>query len=114
MANQTAKAQPADSGLFRRCIAIPIRYDDIDARRHLNNAAHFVLVQQARLECPRAVVLWSGHDLETVRIILRKSGVQVCCDWAEGRSIPMAAASRAAIQAYELALERAGQQRVSL
>jgi acyl-CoA thioester hydrolase len=150
MADPIAHAQPADSGLFRFCTAIPIRYDDIDAQRHLNNVAYFVFMQQARLEYLRDVGLWSGHDFERVGIILRETAcsyhapaylgetvkvwarvshlgtksfhfeyrletehgliatgrsVQVCYDWVAGRSIPMAAAWRAAIEAYEPALD---------
>ena len=73
MAEPKAKAQPADLALYRFCVPIPIRYDDIDAQRHLNNVAYFVFMQQARLEYLREVGLWSGADFQAVGMILREA-----------------------------------------
>jgi acyl-CoA thioester hydrolase len=150
MAELPTAAQPADAGPFRFCLCVPIRYDDIDAQRHLNNVSHFVFMQQARLEYLLGLGLWDGTDFEGVGITLREitctyhapaylgetvkvwtrisrlgtksfdfeyrfetqhgeiatgRSVQICYDWAQGRSIPMPDAWRAAIIAYEPALQ---------
>jgi acyl-CoA thioester hydrolase len=73
MAEPAATPQPVDPGLFRFCLAFPIRYDDIDAQRHLNNVSYSVFMQQARLEYLQALGLWNGIDFEEIGMIMRET-----------------------------------------
>lgn len=47
-----------------------VRYGDIDAQRHLNNACYFTFMEQARIHYLMALELWDGGDFERVGIIL--------------------------------------------
>jgi acyl-CoA thioester hydrolase len=72
MAEPTAAAQPSDPGPFRFCLTLPIRYDDIDAQRHLNNVSYLVFMQQARVEYLLGLGLWDGVDFGGIGMILRE------------------------------------------
>lgn len=61
----TANASP-----FRCFIDVPIRYSDIDAQGHLNNAASFAFMEDARVSYLREIGLWSGRDFESIGLIL--------------------------------------------
>ena len=47
-----------------------VRYGDIDAQRHLNNARYFTFMEQARIHYLLALEMWDGGDFERVGIIL--------------------------------------------
>jgi acyl-CoA thioester hydrolase len=60
---------------FYRCsVAIPIRYADIDAQRHLNNVAYFAFMEHARVAYLREVGLWQGEDFDAVGMIVAEAG----------------------------------------
>lgn len=47
-----------------------VRYGDIDAQRHLNNARYFTFMEQARILYLLELGLWDGGDFEGVGMIL--------------------------------------------
>jgi acyl-CoA thioester hydrolase len=55
---------------FRLFHTLEVRYGDIDAQRHLNNARYFTFMEQARIEYLLALGLWDGGDFEGVGMIL--------------------------------------------
>lgn len=50
--------------------SIEIRYGDIDAQRHVNNARYFTYMEQARSKYIKALGLWEGSDFDAIGIIL--------------------------------------------
>jgi acyl-CoA thioester hydrolase len=62
-----------DSPAFRCSVAIPIRYADIDAQRHLNNVAYFAFMEHARVQYLRETGLWQGDDFDSVGMILAET-----------------------------------------
>jgi len=141
--------QRPDPGPYRFYVDFAVRYDDIDAQRHLNNISYLIFMQQAPLEYLRRLGLWDGADFDGIGMILREitctyhapaylgetvrvwtrvtylgsksfhiehrletergeiaagRSVQICYDYLQARSIPMPAAWRAAVLAYEPAL----------
>ena len=59
-----------DPSLFRWSVAIPIRYGDIDAQRHLNNVAYFTFMEHARVTYVQALCLWQGTDFDSIGMVL--------------------------------------------
>lgn len=55
---------------YRFFYPIEIRYGDIDAQRHVNNARYFTFMEQARLTYVMNLGLWSGADYDQIGIIL--------------------------------------------
>ena len=49
---------------------IEIRYGDIDALRHVNNARYFTYMEQARTKYIKALGLWVESDFDAIGIIL--------------------------------------------
>lgn len=49
---------------------IEIRYGDIDAQRHVNNAHYFTFMEQARANYLMKLGLWDGGDFDHIGIIL--------------------------------------------
>ncbi len=49
---------------------IEVRYGDIDAQRHVNNAKYFTYMEQARLRYVMNLGLWSGTNYDQIGIIL--------------------------------------------
>jgi acyl-CoA thioester hydrolase len=49
---------------------IEIRYGDIDAQRHVNNARYFTYMEQARTKYIKALGLWVESDFDAIGIIL--------------------------------------------
>jgi acyl-CoA thioester hydrolase len=49
---------------------IEIRYGDIDAQRHVNNARYFTFMEQARAHYLIALGLWDASDFDQIGIIL--------------------------------------------
>lgn len=55
---------------FRFFHSQEVRYGDIDAQRHLNNARYFTFMEQARIHYLMNLGLWDGGDFEGVGMIL--------------------------------------------
>lgn len=55
---------------FRCSVAIPIRYADIDAQRHLNNVAYCAFMEHARVAYLSEVGLWDGVEFGSIGMIL--------------------------------------------
>lgn len=55
---------------FRFFHDIEVRYADIDAQRHVNNAQYFVYMEQARAKYAEHLGLWSGEDFDNIGFIL--------------------------------------------
>jgi acyl-CoA thioester hydrolase len=55
---------------FRFYHPIEVRYADIDAQRHVNNARYFTFMEQARVKYIEKIGLWSGGDFDSAGIIL--------------------------------------------
>jgi acyl-CoA thioester hydrolase len=60
----------SSTGKFKFFHPIEIRYGDIDAQRHVNNARYFSFMEQARARYLQHLGLWQGHDFDTIGIIL--------------------------------------------
>ena len=66
-------------GDFRFFYPIEIRYGDIDAQRHLNNARYFTFMEQARLHYLMMLGLWDAENFDQIGIIL----AQQACTYLE-------------------------------
>lgn len=64
---------------FRFFQPIEIRYGDIDAQRHVNNARYFTFLESARASYLQRLGLWDGRDFDTIGIIL----VETNCTFKE-------------------------------
>ncbi len=49
---------------------IEVRYGDIDAQRHVNNACYFTYMETARSKYVQRLGLWDGEDFDKIGIIL--------------------------------------------
>jgi acyl-CoA thioester hydrolase len=49
---------------------IVIRYGDLDAQRHVNNARYFTFLEEARVQYLKNLGLWDGTDFDEIGIIL--------------------------------------------
>jgi acyl-CoA thioester hydrolase len=49
---------------------IHVRYGDIDAQRHVNNAKYFTYSEQGRQHYLQHLGLWDGEDFDAIGIIL--------------------------------------------
>ena len=58
------------TGTFSFFHPVEIRYGDIDAQRHVNNARYFSFMEQARVRYFQNLGLWQGRDFDTIGIIL--------------------------------------------
>jgi acyl-CoA thioester hydrolase len=74
--HNSASHSGSDPFLFRCSVAIPVRYADIDAQRHLNNVAYFAFMEHARVAYLREVGLWAGRDFEAIGIIVGEASCQ--------------------------------------
>jgi acyl-CoA thioester hydrolase len=55
---------------FRFKHPVEIRYGDIDAQRHVNNACYFTYMEQARVRYLIKLGLWLAQDFDQIGIIL--------------------------------------------
>lgn len=55
---------------YRYVCPIEIRYGDIDAQRHVNNARVFTYLEQARISYFQNLGLWDGTDFDKIGFIL--------------------------------------------
>ncbi|NIS80538.1 MAG: acyl-CoA thioesterase [Anaerolineales bacterium] len=55
---------------YRFFHSIEVRYADIDAQRHVNNANYFTYMEQARVKYVEHLDLWSGQDFDNFGFIL--------------------------------------------
>lgn len=55
---------------FRFYQPIEIRYGDIDAQRHVNNAKYFTFLESARAMYLQHLGLWDGRNFDDIGIIL--------------------------------------------
>ncbi len=59
---------------YRFSCPIAVRYADLDAQGHVNNAAYFTYMEQARFEYMVAVGLWQpGGDFLSVGVIVAEA-----------------------------------------
>lgn len=59
---------------FRYTCTIPVRYSDIDAQGHVNNARYFTYMEEARIGYFVALGLWrEGHDFNTLGQIVAEA-----------------------------------------
>jgi acyl-CoA thioester hydrolase len=60
---------------FRFSCPIKVRYADLDAQGHVNNAAYFSYMEQARFEYMQALGVWRpGDDFLSLGTILAEAG----------------------------------------
>lgn len=50
--------------------SIEVRYGDLDAQQHVNNAKYLTFMEQARLEYVRHLGLWGGESFEELGMIV--------------------------------------------
>lgn len=55
---------------FRFFHPIEVRYADLDAQRHVNNACYLTYMEQARLKYLQYLGLWDGADFDSTGVIL--------------------------------------------
>jgi acyl-CoA thioester hydrolase len=53
---------------------IEVRYGDIDAQGHVNNARTFTYMEQGRVKYLQHLALWDGQDFRAIGIILAEAG----------------------------------------
>jgi acyl-CoA thioester hydrolase len=66
----TCSAAAGELTEYRFFHPIQVRYGDIDAQRHVNNAKYLSYAEQARQEYFQALGLWDGKDYDAIGIIL--------------------------------------------
>jgi acyl-CoA thioester hydrolase len=52
---------------------IEVRYADLDPQRHVNNAAVFIYLEQARAKYLQHLGLWDGTDFDDIGIIVAEA-----------------------------------------
>ncbi|MGD0575406.1 MAG: thioesterase family protein [Anaerolineales bacterium] len=55
---------------FRFYHSIEVRYGDLDAQGHVNNARYFTYMEQARVRYLQQLGLWDLQDFEEIGVIL--------------------------------------------
>ncbi len=55
---------------FRFFHPTEVRYEDVDAQRHVNNVRFFTYMEQARGAYLQRLGLWDGRDFDAIGIIL--------------------------------------------
>ena len=60
-----------DLALFRFSLPVQIRFADLDALEHVNNAKYFTYMETARLQYFRAVMGWAGERSKLGVILAR-------------------------------------------
>ncbi len=55
---------------YRFYFPVEVRYGDIDAQRHVNNARYFTYLEGARTTYMKHLGLWDGSDFDAIGIIL--------------------------------------------
>jgi acyl-CoA thioester hydrolase len=65
----------ADGGIlaFRFYLPLEVRYGDIDAQAHVNNARYFTYMEQGRVKYLQHLGLWDGRDFRAIGIILAEA-----------------------------------------
>jgi acyl-CoA thioester hydrolase len=58
---------------FRFTHPIEVRYADLDPQRHVNNAALFTYLEQARAKYLERLGLWDGVDFDEIGIIVAEA-----------------------------------------
>jgi acyl-CoA thioester hydrolase len=66
-------ADTPNSPGFRFYHPTEVRYGDIDAQRHVNNARTFTYMEQARVKYLQHLGLWDGKDFQAIGIILAEA-----------------------------------------
>lgn len=61
---------------FRFYHPIAIRYGDLDAQRHVNNARYFTYMEEARIQYIQHLELWDGSEFEEIGFILLETNCQ--------------------------------------
>lgn len=54
-------------------LPLQVRYGDVDAQRHVNNAVYFTFMEQARSAYLQHLGLWDGNDFDAIGIILAET-----------------------------------------
>lgn len=55
---------------------IAIRYGDLDAQRHVNNARYFTFMEEARIQYIQHLELWDGSEFDEIGFILLETNCQ--------------------------------------
>jgi acyl-CoA thioester hydrolase len=74
-------------GEFHNFHPIRIRYSDIDAQRHVNNARYFSFMEDARVNFIRQLDLWDGEDFDQVGVIMLEASCTFLAPILIGQSI---------------------------
>lgn len=90
---------------FSHETAIPVRFRDVDAAGHVNNAVYATYLEQARVEYTEEVIGTKGVDFEKVianlELDYERSTVMVTVDPDAGTSQPLPDQWRERIAAHE-------------
>lgn len=83
---------------------IEVRYADIDAQRHVNNAIYFSYMEQARAQYLRSLGLWSDEDYDRLGVILAEATCRFLRAIEFGQPIRVGAATvRLGNKSFEMA-----------
>jgi acyl-CoA thioester hydrolase len=63
-----------DEEAYRFYHSTEVRYGDIDAQGHVNNARTFTFMEQGRVKYLQHLGLWDGKDFRAIGIILAEAG----------------------------------------
>src|SRR3972149_11812780 len=69
---------------FRFSHPIEVRYADLDPQRHVNNAAVFTYLEQARAKYLEHLGLWGGGDFDDLGIIVAEASAAYKAPIASG------------------------------
>src|SRR5512137_2216127 len=76
---------------FRFYHPIEVRYGDLDAQGHVNNASYMTYMEQARVEYIRRLGLWDGKSFINIGIILADAQVSFRVPILYGQAIRVGA-----------------------
>jgi acyl-CoA thioester hydrolase len=76
---------------FRFSHPIEVRYADLDPQRHVNNAAIFTYLEQARAKYLEHLGLWAGKDFDDLGIIVAEASATYQAPIAYGDAVVVAA-----------------------
>jgi len=88
---------------FRFYHPMEVRYGDVDAQRHVNNAAFFSYMETARSLYLQHLGLWDGKDFMTIGIILAETTCTYRAPAAFGQALRVGVrAARLGTKSFEI------------
>lgn len=90
--------------IYRFYHPVEVRYADVDAQRHVNNAVYFSYMEQARAQYLRSLGLWSDEDFDRLGVILAEAACRFMRAIEFGQALRVGAATvRLGNKSFEMA-----------